>query len=224
MGHALLGTLEDAGASANKSHPANKEHPVKAHDVVPHVKARAAGFKGGKLETMKHTWKAEMGEAYPNLYVPPLNGKEIGLLKQFVASCPSEDVAPDLLTAIIRNWPKAVARAEKEAGAWKAPSMPDLQWIMRFKAAMLNFALNPNPEAAVVQKIEADIAKEAAKQASAKLVQAPAMQTIASEPKPSPEPEMPAPKPTAHEPVKFKNSKEFLAFIESLPTKTGAKS
>jgi hypothetical protein len=91
-------------------------------------------------------WHDVIGEVR-QVYVPPFNGKERKLLKNFCLACPPNQ-SRQILDACLRHWSRIVSRAKETYDAFHVPTDPTLEFLLKFKTAAINVGLDvlANPQ------------------------------------------------------------------------------
>lgn len=86
----------------------------------------AEGEHPGKLAQI---YRDAYAEAYPEEFLPPFSGKEMGQFKNLVKFVPPGE-AGAIINFAVRNWYEVRCAAISNAGAFKVPAMPTLGFIL----------------------------------------------------------------------------------------------
>jgi hypothetical protein len=131
---AIIASMESPSPTSAISiaHPAPVLQPNKKQDSSP---ADLAAYL-----------KAHIIKEYGD-YVPPFTKKEFGQLKDFIKACPPGQ-ALSMLECCLCNWMYFTVYAKGEYAAFGIPTRPTLDFLMKWRAAAINFALKEAKEAA----------------------------------------------------------------------------
>lgn len=80
----------------------------------------------------KHAWS----DTYED-FLPSFSARELGQLKQLVGKCPG-GVVGKVVDWAVRNWPVFVSAAVQREGAFGAPQLPTVGFLLRFAQTAVN--------------------------------------------------------------------------------------
>jgi hypothetical protein len=131
----IIASTESPAPTSAKSiaHPAPVLQPNKIQDSSP--------------ANLAARWEALIVDHYGD-YVPPFTKKEFGQLKGFIQACPPGQ-ALSTLECCLRDWVDFAGYAKAEYAAFAVPPRPTLDFLMKYRAAAINFALKEAKEAAM---------------------------------------------------------------------------
>ena len=90
---------------------------------------------------------AHLTEHYGD-YVPPFTKKEFGQLTTFGTGCPAGQAA-SILQRCLSNWDDFTAYAKDKCAAFPIPACPTLDFLIKYPAAAINFAMKAAKQAAI---------------------------------------------------------------------------
>jgi hypothetical protein len=138
----------------------DRENPITEVDDEPMISASEIVKKFDELAQLRpadsatpaiHVWKAECAKR--NFIVSYFTAKEKAQLANIVRSVPA-GAGLEFIQRIIRQWADFVYEAEKNHGAFKSPSEPNVAYALRFINAGFNLP-EETPPKSVLQAIAA---------------------------------------------------------------------
>lgn len=106
----------------------NRRMPASATDCTP---AAPKDTRGQEARELAQAFVAEAEAANPDFVGEAVNGRRTGQAKAFIQT--RGDAARPVMMFAVANWVAFTKRAEIEAGAFKSPLYPSLDYFFRFE-------------------------------------------------------------------------------------------